>query len=133
MSTTMQQGNSIEMEAETFAEKFCARHRISPAEYENEMLRLSLYLPGKFLRPLLSSKANYFAPDREFVRAVGKLTRVHGFGAEVWSYAVNPENCRFVRHYLKMRVSAKKVYQQLIDALGQRDSRSQTNHSLPPF
>ena len=135
MSTTMQPERSLGMESPTFAEKFCARHRIAPADYEKEMLRVSLYFPGKLLRRLLGSEANYFAPDREFIRAVGKLTRVHGLGAEVWAYTVNPENSRFVRLYLKMRVSAKKVHQQLVDALGHDHSDSnsgRTNHPLPP-
>ncbi|MEO6569158.1 MAG: hypothetical protein ABIO94_10390 [Opitutaceae bacterium] len=99
------------------------------------MLRVSLYLPGKLLRPLLSSEANYFAPDREFIRAVGELTRVHDLDPEVWAYTVNPENSRFARLYLKMRVSAKKVHQQLVDAFGHDPASAQrgANDALPPM
>lgn len=117
----------------TFAEKFCARYGISPADYENEMLRRSLYPTGKLVRLLVSSDANYFVPDREFIRGVGKLTRVQGFGAEVWAFTVNPENSRFLRLRLKMRVSAKRVYRQVDEILRPLHTSRTPGDSIPPM
>lgn len=123
----------VDAKASTFAEKFCARHGISLADYEKEMLRRSLYPTGKLVRLLLSADANYFLPDREFIRGVGKLTRLHGFGAEVWSFTVNPENSRFWRLRLKMRVSAKRVYRQLERIMEPTREVRPPGDSVPPI
>jgi hypothetical protein len=117
----------------TFAEKFCARYGVSPADYEKEMLRRSLYPTGKLVRLLVSSDANYFLPDRDFIRGVGKLTRLQGFGAEVWAFTVNPENSRFHRLRLKMRVSAKRVYRQLDEILHPEGPARPLGDSIPPM
>ncbi|MEO7414034.1 MAG: hypothetical protein ABIZ81_11830 [Opitutaceae bacterium] len=112
------QETSFQTKPVTFSEKFCTRRHIPLTDYENEMLRVSLYFPGRLVRLVLNREASYFAPDREFIRAVGKLPDVHGFDAEVWAYTINPENSRFHRLHLKMRVSAKKIYQQMREILG---------------
>src|SRR5262245_13016143 len=85
----------------TFAEKFCAAHQLPAAEYQKQMLRRSLYSLGKLAWRLLGSDSGFFAADREFIEAVGKLTSLHGFEAEMWSFTVNPDNSRFHRLHLK--------------------------------
>src|SRR5215216_145916 len=117
MPTSVAYYPHVEKQSETFAENFCALHHLPPGTFEEEMLRRTLYLPGRLLLLFLGSGANYFAPDREFLRSVGKLTRLHGFSAEVWAFTVNPENSRFHRLHLNMRVSTKKVFQQLAETM----------------
>ena len=124
---------SVETKPATFAERFCACYRINPADYEREMLRRSLYPTGKLVRFLMGSDANYFVPDREFIRGVGTLNRMHGFGAEVWAFTVNPENSRFPRLRLKMRVSAKRVYQQLHRVIHPDEPPPVLGNSIPPM
>jgi hypothetical protein len=123
----------VEPRPVTFAEKFCVRHGVPPSDYEKEMLRRSLYPAGKLIRLLVSADANYFVPDREFIRGVGKLTGVQGFGAEVWAFTVNPENSRFHRLQLKMRVSAKRVYRHLNEVLRPGQPSRPLGNSVPPM
>lgn len=130
----MLQNSPVETKsAPTFAEKFCARYGISLADYEQEMLRRSLYPTGKLVRMLVSGDANYFLPDRDFIRGVGKLTRVQGFGAEVWAFTMNPENSRFLRLRLKMRVSAGRVFHQLNEILHPDHVPPRAGNSVPPM
>jgi hypothetical protein len=117
----------------TFAEKFCAQYQIPPQRYEAEMLKRSLYFPGKAMRLLVGREANYFAPDRDFIRGVGRLTSPRGFGAEVWAFTIDPENSRFHRLHLKMRVSAKKVYRVVSEILENKASANDPGNSLRPF
>jgi hypothetical protein len=131
-SSTLQR-HTVESIPVTFAEKFCSGHRISTADFEQEMLRRSLYPAGRLIRFLVGGNSNYFTPDREFIRAVGKLTRLHGFGAEVWAFTVNPENSRPHRLHLKMRVSTKKVYQQLVSVMRPNVPIVESGNSIPPM
>jgi hypothetical protein len=127
MATSVASYPHVEPQVQTFAEKFCSFHHIPPGRYEEQMLRRSLYFPGRLLLFLLGSKTTFFAPDREFLRAVGNFTQVHGFGAEMWAFTVNPENSRFHRLHLKMRVSTKRVFQQLNEIM-----RASSPAAVPP-
>jgi hypothetical protein len=133
MPTAIRQETSRDTAAATFAEKFCVRYHVRPEDYEKEMLLRSLYIPGRLLRRLIGAEANYFSPDREFIRGVGKLTQIHGFGAELWAFTVNPENSRFHRQRLKMRVSARRVQQLLHEVIRPRDPPPVSRHSIPPM
>lgn len=129
----MLQDPSVGTKPITFAEKFCAQHRIPPAAYEKEMLRRSLYPLGRLVLFFVSSDSNYFVPDREFVRGVGKLTRLQGFGAEVWAFTVNPENSRFHRLRLKLRVSARRVYRHVHAVFRPGRGVPPMGNSVPPM
>jgi hypothetical protein len=123
---------AVKIKLMTFAEKFCAMHHVPASAYEKEMLSRSLYAPGKLIWRLVGSDAGCFAADREFIGAVGKLTSLHGFEAEMWAFTVNPENSRFHRLSLRMRVSSKRVYQQLVDVMRPSTRPASRQMAIPP-
>jgi len=94
-----------------FHDKFCAQYGVGPEEYDAAMLWRSLYPAGKILHLFVRGSAEHFSPDRDFVRGVGRLSRLADFESEVWAFTRNPRNGSFLRRRLRMRVSAKKVYQ----------------------
>jgi len=97
------------MNMATFAEKFCAKHGLPPGKYEKIVLRRSLYPAARLLRPVLVLKADYFVADHEFIRRVGRLTRLGGFEAEVQDFIYDPNNRGFLRRVFKLRVSARRL------------------------
>jgi hypothetical protein len=97
------------MNLATFAEKFCAKHGLPPEKYDKSVLRRSLYPAARLLRPVLVLKANYFAADHEFIRRVGRLTRLGGFEAEVNEFLYDPNNRGFLRRVFKLRASARRL------------------------
>jgi len=104
------------MNTATFAEKFCAKHHLPPEKYEKIALRCSLYPAARLLRPVLALKANHFAADHEFIRRVGRLTRLGGFEAEVHEFLYDPNNRGFLRRAFKLRVSARRLRRMVRDA-----------------
>lgn len=87
------------------------------------MLQRSLYPSGKLVRFLVKkAEADLFAADREFIRRVGQLTGSVGLDAELRAYTADPENRRFLRRGLKMRVSGKKVSRLLRDVMRDGDA-----------
>jgi hypothetical protein len=93
----------------TFAEKFCAQRQLAPEQYEAAMLRLTLHSPARWLQPLLALRPEYFSADREFLRSVGRISRVRDFDAEAFDYTYDPANRGFLRQTLGLRVSIRKV------------------------
>jgi hypothetical protein len=92
-----------------FAEKFSAHFKVAPEFYESEMMRRTLYAPGRWLwRTRIAS--GFFWPDRDFIRGVGTLRELKEFELEMQAFTLHPQNARFLRRDLKFRVSAKKVY-----------------------
>jgi hypothetical protein len=106
----------------TFAEKVCAKHGLCPEKYEKIVLRNSLYPAARLLRPVLVLKANYFAADHEFIRRVGRLTRLGGFEAEVQDFLYDPNNRGFLRRVFKLRASARRLRRMVRELMEQRPS-----------
>jgi len=103
----------------TFAEKFCARHGVTPEKYEEVVLKRSLYPAARLLLPVLVLKANYLAADREFIRGVGRLTRSSGFDSEALDYLDHPNNRGFLRRVFKLRVSGRRLRRMVRDAFSE--------------
>lgn len=93
----------------TFEEIFCAQRGVPPEKYGDTMMRLTLYPLARWLRPVLALKSDYLAPDRAFIRSVGRITRFSEFDTEVRDYLIDPENRGFLRRGLKLRVSAYRT------------------------
>lgn len=93
--------------AESFQEIFCAQYGVPPRLYDATVLRLTLYPHARWLAEL--SPAEFFAPDRRFVAAVGTLTRWRSFGVEAHDFQRAPENRRFWRRRLCLRVSVGRM------------------------
>lgn len=101
----------------TFAEKFCRRHHIHPSDYEAVVLRLSLRPITRLLRPILNLNPSYFAADREFIRGVGRLTRLADFHAEAQDFVQHPDGRGFLHRTLTLRVSRELLHNLLRDTL----------------
>ncbi len=93
--------------AESFREIFCAQYGVPTRLYDATVLRLTLYPHARWLADL--SPAEFFAPDRSFVAAIGRLTRWRSFGAEAHDFQHAPENRRFWRRRLRLRVSVDRM------------------------
>jgi len=106
----------------TFAEKFCARHNLVPEKYEEVAFKRALYPAARILRPLLMLKTDYLTADREFIRGVGRLTRLGSFQSNVDDYLYHPMNRGFLRRGLKLRVSVSRLSRLVHDAF--RESRA---------
>jgi hypothetical protein len=92
-----------------FSEKFCASRGLPPEKYEETVMRLALRPLARLLWPLLAFYPNYFAADRDLVRAVGRLSRVRDFEDEAVDFAHNPVNRGFFRQTLQLRVSTRRL------------------------
>ena len=68
-------------------------------------------LPARLLRPLLGLFPGYFSADREFVRGVGRITRLRDFEAEAQDFAHDPANRGILRQKLRLRTSTRRMRQ----------------------
>lgn len=93
----------------TMAERFCAANQIAPEDFEQAVLLRALYPWACRFYFLLSLNRRYFAADREFVNAVGRIRRMKEFGAEALDFAYNPLNRGFFRRVLRLRVSTQRL------------------------
>lgn len=101
-----------------FAEKFCARRQVAPKNFEASVLRLALYPAARLLFPLLNLSPGYFAPDREFIRGVGRISRGEAFRYEEQDFSLDPDNRGLLRRGLKLRVSARRLRRLVHETLG---------------
>jgi hypothetical protein len=93
----------------TFAEKFCRARHVAPEDYDKQVLRLSLYPMARILRPLLAANPDYFSPDRELIRGVGRISRLRDFEELAMDFSSDAANRRFSRRLLRLRVSARRL------------------------
>jgi len=101
----------------TFAEKFCAKRKVHPQDFEATVLRLTLRPAARVLRPLLNLNPDYFAADREFIRGVGRISRLQDFNSEEQDYTHNPHNRDFLHRTLRLRVSRRRLRNLVRDTL----------------
>lgn len=101
----------------TFAEKFCAKHNVHPADFEATVLRRSLRPAARVLRPFLNLNPSYFAADREFVRGVGRISRLDEFQTEAQDFAHHPDGRGFGHRTLGLRVSRERLRRIVRDTL----------------
>jgi len=93
----------------TFAEKYCAKNGVHPTDYETAVLRQALRPMARILRPFLNLNPNYFAADREFVRGVGRISRLDDFHGESLDFTQNPDGRGFCHRTLGWRVSRERL------------------------
>ena len=102
-------GNHLCRMQHTFRERYCRRWAIPPEQFEEHLLPRALYPSARILRPLLGLRAGYFHPDREFIRAAGDLRSRRFFHAEAGEFHGTEANHRFLRRWLRLRVSAERT------------------------
>lgn len=95
--------------AVTFAEKFCVRNKLPTEAFEATVLRFSLKRRARVMRWVLSLNPNYFVADREFVRSVGRISRMEDFHSEALDFHNHPSGQGFCHRVLGLRVSKKRL------------------------
>ena len=101
----------------TFRELFCEQRALSTERFEDVLTALAWYphaRPVRWMTGLVAPR--YCMPDREFVRAVGDLKTRRLFSNEAADFHLQPDNRRFVRRVLKVRVSAERL-RRIFDAV----------------
>ena len=115
----------------TLAELYCERHRLPSTQFEHAVLRRCLYPQARWLKNLLTFiDARYFEPDLELIRAIGGLTRVNGFAAEVADYNYHAANSGRLRREWKLRLSVTRLRALVLGTVGEATSAGE---SLAPF
>lgn len=92
---------------ETFRDKFCRHFDVPLERYGETVLDLTLYPHARWLPP--GSSHRLFAADRDFIDAVGRLTRWQGFPGEAREFQHDPRNRSFRRRSLRLRVSVRRM------------------------
>jgi hypothetical protein len=93
--------------AETFQERACQYLGIPLERYGETVLRLTLYPHARWL--VWFGTTEWLAPDRNFVVAVGRLTRGRDFAEVAQDFQSDPRNRMFLRHSLRLRVSVQRM------------------------
>ena len=114
---------SVRPPAESFQEIFCAQYGVPPELYAATVLRLTLYPHARWLAEMRPSAL--LAPDRNFIAAVGTLTRWSSFGREAHDFQRAPANRRFWRRRLRLRVSVARMRALFSEVMGATTSGSQ--------
>jgi hypothetical protein len=101
----------------TFSEKFCAKHNGRPEDFEATVLRMSLKPSARLFQPILNLNPHYFAADREFVRGVGRISRIEDFGSEAHDFTEHPDGSGFFHRSLGLRISRRRLLKLVRDVL----------------
>jgi hypothetical protein len=101
---------------DSFQETFCAQYGVPPASYAIVVLRLTLYPHARWLADTGPEKL--LAADRTFVASVGLLRRWRDFAAEAREFQYAPENRRFWRRRLRLRVSVHRMQVLFSEVMG---------------
>jgi hypothetical protein len=102
------------MTASTFAEIYCAHHKVPPVDFEITVLLRTLPPHARLLAPLCQLfNRNHFVADIDLIRAVGRLHRLRYFSDEVADFKHHPANCGFWHNQMRVRVSTKRLRQLL--------------------
>jgi hypothetical protein len=94
----------------TFAEQFCQHYHVLPENYERAMLWRCLHRRTWMLVPFLRTMTlDYFAPDLDLIRAVGRVTHASRLREELSDFHAHPYNLSFARRRLKLRISTTRT------------------------
>lgn len=100
------------MKARTFAEIYCERENLSPAELNHVLFIRALYPPARLIVGLVRwLNPRHFIADYEFCEDVGYLRSLEDFSLALGSYIEHPANRGFLRRRLRIRVSARRMLQ----------------------
>lgn len=94
----------------SFAELFCARHHLSPEQFEEEVIARSIHFHATLLWRVINwVHPDYFTADRQFIRALADVTSLRDFRVESSAFTHHPANRGFMRRMLKIRVSSGRL------------------------
>lgn len=96
---------------DSFRHRYCESRGLTPERFRGDLLARTLYPPARPLVPLLRlADPEYFQPDLEFIDAVGLMTDLEGFHEALDDYVGHYANRRFLRHRLRLRISARRMW-----------------------
>ncbi len=93
----------------TFAELFCERYRVAPENFSRAVFWRCLHRRTWLLVPLLRLDSDYFAPDLDLIRDIGRLTRASGLPEDLADFYSHPRNNGFLHRRLRLRLSVGRV------------------------
>jgi hypothetical protein len=107
---------------------------LHPNQYENEVVNRCLYGKARVLRPLLKFyNRNFFSPDHEFVRRIGKIRRRAELMRELDEFYYHPKNGNWLRRRFKLRISCRKVVALVKEVMPELRASGSANYGLPPM
>lgn len=113
------------MRTPTFAESFCAQHRIAPEQFVQAVFKAALYRRARVFAPILHFFSHdYFAADFDLIYGVEHLRRVRDFTAEAERFNEHPGNRGWLRRRLCLRVSTKRLKALIRETLAHSAVRS---------
>lgn len=102
---------------DTIAERFCALHRLNPVRFPAHALWGALTPQARLLYPVLRLVPGYFDADLELIRCLGRQRHLGDFALECSDYRAHPQNKNFLRRYLRLRASTRRLRQILAAAV----------------
>jgi hypothetical protein len=75
---------------------------------------------------------NFFAPDRDFVRRVGKIRRRQELLRELDEFYYHPKNGRGLRRRFNLRISCRKLVALAREVMPELHAGSAVAYGLPP-
>lgn len=115
--------NAIKPPRETFQVKACRHFGVPLERYGETVLRLTIYPHARWLA--ITGPHKLLAADRDFVTAVGRLTRWSEFSSAEQDFQHDTRNRRFWRRSLRMRVSVGRMRVLFSEVWGQSTPRSE--------
>lgn len=95
---------------ETLSVLFCAQHGIRAEDLVRVLVERSLHPRARALRRLLElMPGDYFGPDLELARNIGRLTSAGDFTSEVAEFHAHRSNRRTLRRKLRVRLSISRL------------------------
>ena len=117
----------------SFAESVCEQFGLHPNQYENVVFRRCLYRKALVLRPLLQCyNRNFFAPDHDFIRRVGKIRRREELLRELDEFYYHPKNGGWLRRRFNLRISCRKLVALAREVMPELRASGSARYGLPP-
>ena len=125
---------ALDDQGRSFSESVCEKLGLHPNQYENEVVNRCLYGKARVLRPLLKFyNRNFFSPDHEFVRRIGKIRRRAELMRELDEFYYHPKNGNWLRRRFKLRISCRKVVALVKEVMPELRASGSANYGLPPM
>lgn len=101
-----------------FKQRFIEKTRVSPEDFNREVLRRTLPMHARVLLPLASLiKPDVLAADYDLIADIAILTSRREFSESAGTRRFHPANRGFLRRVLRIRVSISKLRDLVYDVM----------------
>jgi hypothetical protein len=101
-----------------FKQRFIEKNRVSPEDFNREVLRRTLPMHARALLPLASLiKPDVLAADYDLIADIALLTSRREFSDSAGTRRFHPANRGFIRKVLRIRVSISKLRDLVYDVM----------------